>query len=92
MVLNYAGENIDSLSFIDKLLRVEKLGILEDANHWLNLRELRNLLTHEYPEAPELMAKYMNAALSEGGYLLSCLERIKAFVHKTEEARKKIGS
>jgi hypothetical protein len=37
----------------DRLNRLEKLGYL-NADDWLRWRELRNRLSHEYPDQPEL--------------------------------------
>ena len=45
----------DNESFLDKLNRVEKLGILPSVEQWQWLRELRNQTAHEYPDNPALM-------------------------------------
>jgi len=43
----------DDESFLDRLNRLERLQIIPSAKNWNTFRELRNLLTHEYPEQPE---------------------------------------
>ncbi len=48
------------MSMIDKLNKLEKIGIIDSAEFWDELRDLRNHLTHEYPNHPELTAKYLN--------------------------------
>ena len=40
-------------AFLDKLNRAEKLGLLYSVEQWQRLRELRNQITHEYPDNPE---------------------------------------
>jgi hypothetical protein len=47
----YELKEIDSFSIgmIDVLNLLEKLEIVEDATDWDNLREIRNILAHEYP-------------------------------------------
>lgn len=42
--------SVNRLTFIDKLNHLEKLYYLDDANWWLDLREIRNNLTHDYPD------------------------------------------
>lgn len=53
-------ETFLGMSMIDKLNKLEKIGIIDSADFWDELRELRNHLTHEYPNHPELTAKYLN--------------------------------
>lgn len=36
-------------AFIDKLNRLEKLGYIDSANWWVELREIRNQVMHDYP-------------------------------------------
>ncbi len=49
LILQGLGEDTDNMPFIDVLNRLEKLEILPDNTNWLELRETRNLVTHEYP-------------------------------------------
>ena len=50
MILQGIGEYEQNMPFIDRLNRLEKLSIIDDAEKWLNLREIRNLVSHEYPD------------------------------------------
>ena len=52
-LLARVGEYIDSMSYIDVLDKLEKLEIVSDADKWFNYREIRNELTHEYPNNEE---------------------------------------
>lgn len=49
IILEGLQEDIEYLSFIDILSKIEKLGLVESSNQWLVLRETRNIVTHEYP-------------------------------------------
>jgi len=71
------------MSMIDKLNRLEKIGIIDSAEFWDELRELRNHLTHEYPDHPELTAKYLNYTYRLSPRLISLAEVImKSLVQK----------
>lgn len=48
--LDALGDYDDTMSLLDILDRLEKLGILNDADKWMEYRKLRNILTHEYPD------------------------------------------
>ena len=64
----YELKEIDgfSIAMIDVLNRLEKLEIVEDANVWDNLREIRNILAHEYPL--DIDERVENIELALGGY------------------------
>lgn len=47
--LDEIGEYKDSMSLLDVLDKLEKFGIVDDAYSWMEYRNLRNKLTHEYP-------------------------------------------
>jgi len=49
-VLRARGEEITAMSVIDRLNRLEQLGWLASAEHWGELRRVRNEFAHEYPE------------------------------------------
>lgn len=56
LILEGLEEEVENVSFIDVVNRLEKLEILEDQQIWLSLRETRNQLTHEYPfNRPEMV-------------------------------------
>ncbi len=53
-------EDIEDISFIDLLNRLEKLNILASAEQWLELRKIRNVLSHTYEDEPEEMSIAIN--------------------------------
>lgn len=68
----------DSMTMLDILNRLEKLGIIESVETWDELRELRNALAHEYPEDAQLRLDNLKLALR--GYL-----QLKLIVTKLEK-------
>ncbi len=64
----YELKEIDSYSIamIDVLNRLEKLEIVEDSSEWDSLREIRNILAHEYPL--DIDERVENIALALDGY------------------------
>ena len=60
LYLTILGENVQQLSFIDRLNLLEKLRILPSTEQWRMYRLARNAATHEYPDKLELMAENLN--------------------------------
>jgi hypothetical protein len=82
VILIILGEDIENASFIDVLNRAEKLGIIEDAQEWIMLRELRNILTHEYSEDDDEIAKGINKLFEISKRLCEIYENIKGYIKK----------
>ncbi len=82
----YELKEIDTfeLPMLDVLHMLEKMYILESVQEWEKLREIRNILAHEYPFEIEERVENIDLAL-EGFVLLEKIyEKLKAFVLKTE--------
>ena len=47
-VLNYLGEQTEGVAIIDLFNKLEKLGVVENYDNWMKLREVRNVVAHEY--------------------------------------------
>lgn len=75
--LNAKGELISQMTMIDKLNKLEKLGLIDDSNLWINMREVRNHLSHEYPDHPEITAQYLNQVFELAPLLLLFLDKLK---------------
>jgi hypothetical protein len=63
IVLATLGEREEAMPLIDVLNRMEQLGYLERAIDWRLARDLRNQLTHDYPDAPQKRHAILLAAL-----------------------------
>lgn len=70
------GEPVADLPLIDVLNRLERYGYLT-ATGWLRWRALRNSLTHEYPDRPDIRAAILNEARQAAGSLLGLLRRLR---------------
>ncbi len=49
-LLRSVAEYKDNMSMLDVLDKLEKLEIIPNEDRWLDYREVRNKLTHEYPD------------------------------------------
>ena len=58
--LRALGEKTGAVA--DNLDRAEKLGILDSADKWLEIRQMRNQMIHEYIESPQVLADALNTA------------------------------
>jgi hypothetical protein len=78
LLLESLGELVMNKSFIDKLNKLEKIEILPSADWWQDLRRLRNVLTHEYPDDPAFIAENLNNAFIQAKKLLHFWEHLNA--------------
>lgn len=49
-------------AFSDNLERAERLGLIDSAQTWIDMRRLRNQMVHEYVEDPAILASALTAA------------------------------
>lgn len=70
------GERI--ATFIDNLDRAERLGLIRDAQQWMDMRKLRNLMIHEYVEDPAVLASALQAAHAFVAELAAVVERLRS--------------
>ncbi len=78
--LSEIGEYDDSMSFLDTVDKLEKMGIIEDSKEWLTIRKLRNKLTHEYPEELEEVKEELKLAMEKTDILIKTFQKIKAYL------------
>ncbi len=79
LIVSEYEENIETLTFIDILNRLEKIGILEDANIWKKLRDVRNDIAHQYDDEPQQMAEALNNIFAYRNELLNIFDNIEKF-------------
>lgn len=79
LILDVLGEN-DALSFRDKLNRLEKLNIINNASWWMNVREIRNQITHDYPDNYDLLSMNFNKLIPFVKQLLVIWEDLKKYI------------
>lgn len=67
------------LSTRQRIGLMERKGLI-DANEWIELREIRNSFTHEYPGESVEKAEALNAAWKLSSGLIQVNEKIKAYL------------
>lgn len=67
----------------DRINRAEKKELIDQADHFVEIRKLRNTIAHEYqPDAPE---KIYADVLKNTPYLFDSIERINRYTKKYNE-------
>lgn len=72
----------DNMSMLDVLAKLEKLEILESEDRWLDYREVRNKLTHEYPDNESDILEGIKISLVYFAEMKDTIKRIEVYVHK----------
>jgi len=67
-------------SMLDILHSMEKRGILHSFEDWKQLREVRNLFSHESPNSGAARAEALSLAYQYSALLLEILARVKTYV------------
>ncbi|MDC7218894.1 MAG: hypothetical protein PQJ59_03075 [Spirochaetales bacterium] len=80
-VLSLVLEDIKGKTFLDRLNRLEELDLV-DKNQWLELRELRNEIAHEYSDNQEEIMEALNAIFDQSVILVDIFKKIEMFVSK----------
>jgi len=78
-ILLFLDEEIEGKPFVDVLNKMEKLSLLESAEVWRKLRDIRNELSHQYDDEPEEMAIVLNKILGEKSQIEAIYQRIKGY-------------
>ncbi len=82
--LLFALREIDNenLSMIDILNLLEKLEIIKSVNEWDQLREIRNIIAHEYPSDIEERLENIDLALNGFDQLKELFTHIKQYAQQ----------
>lgn len=67
-------------TFIDLVNRLEKIGAIPSAAAWRRLREVRNMLAHDYPGDPEMSVATINEVVAALADLRAADEAVRAHV------------
>jgi len=78
--LRVIGEDYENLSFIDILDNLKKLGIIFSAEEWIEIRKLRDKITHEYPDELEYIKEEIKLALQKIDLFINTLKNISNYV------------
>jgi len=77
---------VEALPFIDILNKLEKLELIASAEKWQELREIRNVIAHEYDDSPELAAQALNAIFASHQDLIDIYIGLKNVYDKRNDA------
>jgi uncharacterized protein YutE (UPF0331/DUF86 family) len=83
LYLEVHKEDTDGLTMIDKINKLEKLGLINNAEFWDELRQLRNHLIHEYPNHPDLTAQYLNKTYELARPLITLTNKLTNSIEKS---------
>ena len=76
-LLFLTNEKRDNQSYIDTLNLLEKLDLLPSAQQWLDFRNIRNDIAHEYPFDDESTVKKANTAIDLARVLIAYWATLK---------------
>ncbi|MFI5343921.1 MAG: hypothetical protein ACHQUC_06845 [Chlamydiales bacterium] len=79
-LLKLEEENIGTQ--LDIINKIEKRRIISSFEGWKNMREIRNLFSHDYPENDEQLAEAINIAYKNSAGLISVLNNVKLYVQE----------
>lgn len=76
-ILQYLQEQYEDRPMLDKLNRLEKLGFIQSAETWQNIRSARNKFSHDYPDDAEKNAALINVACEAAAQMHGILFEIE---------------
>jgi predicted nucleotidyltransferase len=82
LIVSEYEENINQLTFIDVLNRLEKIGVLDDVTIWKKLRDIRNDISHQYDDEAQEMAEALNNIFAYKSELIGIFDKIETFVNR----------
>ncbi len=79
--LEYSDFITKGKSFLEILREIEKEGII-DIDTWMELRKIRNFLSHDYPQEDEEKIEYINLLIEKIPILFEVVEKIESKVKR----------
>jgi len=70
------GENIENMTMIDIINFLDRIGINIDSDDWFELREIRNIIAHEYEDESEKISGVINKINDKRGLFKELLNTI----------------
>lgn len=69
-------------SQLDNLFRAEKLGWIDSAEHWIEVRSLRNRLVHEYMNSASDLLMALTSAIDDVAVLIDTQQRLNTYANQ----------
>jgi len=76
--LDILGDYKYSMSFKDILNKLERLELIQSVQQWMSFREIRNTLTHEYPDNEDEIIEGITLAVNAYAEIKNIYAAIKA--------------
>lgn len=92
LLIDVMAEPLESDRFLDILAHLEKLGIVESVESWIDLRNARNFIAHEYPGDPDLLIQNIHALHTYALKLLTVWDRLHQEIDKISVRRSSFDS
>jgi hypothetical protein len=71
-----------AMPVIDRLDRAERLGLIPSSAQWMEIRQLRNQMIHEYVEDPKVLADALETARSSVAILVAAGDAMVADIER----------
>ena len=81
-ILDNLGEETRNVAFIDILNELESLNILNNAEEWIQLRIIRNKLSHEYPSDRTEIVEGINLLFNNMRLIENIWEGLREYLFK----------
>lgn len=81
-LLDYLQEPTAVQPMLDKINRLEQLGLLTNASDWNALHIIRNQFSHDYPQDEEIKAAYLNQAIAAVSVFRLAMKNAKIFMQE----------
>lgn len=81
-LLSFLAEPMNDRPFIDLLNRLERLGILDSTMNWIEIRRIRNDISHEYPTSLVERIEGINILIKHFETLENIVERCKKMTNR----------
>jgi len=79
MIIKDFSEDVNKMTFLDILNKLEQIGILNNKDEWKTLREYRNDISHQYDDEPKEMAEAINNIFSQKDIIIEIYQKIKEY-------------
>lgn len=81
-LLSFLAEPMNDRPFIDLLNRLERLGILDSTMNWIEIRRIRNDISHEYPTSLVERIEGINILIKHFETLENIVKRCKKMTNR----------
>ncbi len=86
--LDFSGFDISEKSFFEILREIEKEGII-DIDSWNELRKLRNMIAHEYPQEFDDVVESINLFIRKSDLLIDISNKLEQKYNEIKQQRDK---